>query len=362
MSEDYFSETVKLLVRDEVAAVDPEVPKMVELLTKQGANECWHKHGTFKEHLFHVWRILKIWNQDDAISRCGLYHSAYSNSYVNLAIFHEKEDRGTVAQTIGKAAEELVYLFCRINRHELVFDTLLNGIPKDEDLIVPKEGKTMKHILNGSDMHLSSEVIGNMLIMTMADLADQHYGWQDRLFANDDGKLTYYGNNFTSLWPGDGRPGLWMHCCSRMGRLAQSCVSANSKIVLPPVFNNCTEILSVENERKARDLYWDVVMNKTESDKHDEALKQLEDAIKANPFIAEPHVLAAQILIQKGRFEEGEKHAYEALKLLGQWAAVYDKRISWEGWIAWARVLLLNARKKQWPNRSFGILNLGLVR
>jgi hypothetical protein len=108
-----------------------------------------------------------------------------------LAIFKEHEDRDKVRETIGKDAENLVYLFCRVNRHELVFDTLLNGIQKDEDLVVPKEGMTLKHIMTGEPIHLSREIIGQMLIMTMADLADQHYGWQDRLFLNDDAKLTY---------------------------------------------------------------------------------------------------------------------------------------------------------------------------
>jgi len=281
MTDDLFSSTVRSLVRDEIALVDPEVPKMIELLTKQGANECWHKHGTFKEHLFHVWRILKVWEQPDYVARCGLYHSAYSNSYVNLAIFKEHEDRDKVRETIGNDAENLVYLFCRVNRHELVFDRLLNGIPNDEDLVVPKEGMTLKHITTGEPIHLSREIIGQMLIMTMADLADQHYGWQDKLFLNDDGKLTYYGNNYTSLWPGTGKPGLWMHCCSRMGRLAISCLDENTKsLKMAPVFDNCTVILSRENERKALDLYWNVVMNMTESDKHEQALKDLEEASK----------------------------------------------------------------------------------
>jgi len=362
--EDYFSEITKLLIKDDISKVDPEIPKMIDLLTKQGANECWHKHGTFKEHLFHVWRILKIWEQNDVVSRCGLYHSAYSNSYVNLAIFKENEDRNRVADIIGKDAEELVYLFCRINRHELIFDKFLNGISNVEELKVPKEGITLKHIKTGEPIHLTKEIICQMLIMTMADLADQHYGWQDRLFENEDGNLTYYGNNFTSLWPGDGKPGLWMSACSRMGRLALSCLDEDgtkSNIKLAPVFNNCTVILTPEQERKSRDLYWNVVMSKTEQNQHEEALKDLEEAIKFNPFIGEPHVLASQILLQKGRYEEGERHAFEALKIFGKWAAVYDKRISWEGWVAWSRVLLLNARKRTWPTRSFGILNLGLV-
>jgi hypothetical protein len=40
-------------------------------------------------------------------------------------------------------------------------------------------------------------------------------------------------------------------------------------------------------------------MNKTEQPQHDEAAKQLEEAVEANPWIAEPHVLLSQIYNQK---------------------------------------------------------------
>jgi hypothetical protein len=43
--------------------------------------------GTFQEHLVSVWKILTIWNQRQDLSRCGLFHSAYSNSYVNFSNF-----------------------------------------------------------------------------------------------------------------------------------------------------------------------------------------------------------------------------------------------------------------------------------
>lgn len=38
--------------------------------------------------------------------------SAYSNSFVNLAIFKPNEERSKVADIIGKEAEELTHLFC----------------------------------------------------------------------------------------------------------------------------------------------------------------------------------------------------------------------------------------------------------
>ncbi|CAI0416482.1 unnamed protein product, partial [Linum tenue] len=39
-----------------------------------------------------------------------------------------------------------------------------------------------------------------------------------------------------------------------------------------------------------------------------------------------------------------------------------DKRVSWEGWVAWARILLMKAKEKFWPNTAWGVSSLGLVR
>lgn len=41
--------------------------------------------------------------------------SAYSNSFVNLAIFKPDVERSRVADIIGKEAEELTHLFCVVS-------------------------------------------------------------------------------------------------------------------------------------------------------------------------------------------------------------------------------------------------------
>ncbi|CAH8389783.1 unnamed protein product [Eruca vesicaria subsp. sativa] len=43
--------------------------------------------------------------------------------------------------------------------------------------------------------------------------------FQDELFCNHDRRLEFRGNNVTALWPGDGKPGLWMNPNSRMGAI-----------------------------------------------------------------------------------------------------------------------------------------------
>ena len=70
----------------------------------------------------------------------------------------------------------------------------------------------------------------------------------------------------------------------------------------------------------------------------------------------------AQSLLGGRRFEEAAAEAAAALELLGEWGTAWDKRLSWEAWIAWARVLLKGARERAWPETAFGIISLGEVR
>jgi len=77
-------------------------------------------------------------------------------------------------EKLGIEAEELIYLFCVVNRHQLIFDVLLpSGV-------IPKEGITVKHIITGEDVFLSSYVLTVFVITTVADFDDQRYSWQDQ--------------------------------------------------------------------------------------------------------------------------------------------------------------------------------------
>jgi len=89
--------------------------------------------------------------------------------------------------------------------------------------------------------------------------------------------------------------------------------------------------------------------------------KLLKQVITLNPFVGEPHVILSQIYIQKKEFQKAAEHSQEGLKLLQIWGSAWDKRISWEGWIAWCKVIIMNTKNKTWPTSSSGIISLGLV-
>ena len=247
--------------------------------------------------------------------------------------------------------------------------------------IIPAEGITVKHIKAGDDVAVSRRVVAAFLLMTMADFSDQLFGFQDELFENDNARLEFSGNNYKALWPGSGKPGLWMNSISRMGALyslivreemiyleerkrRDSCLELGLErdedldMVIPPVFDGCTRILSAEDQLKARDLYWETFRDKEEKEREE----LLVACAGKNPFVGEPRLVLAQVYLGQERFEEAEEEAEMGLKLMLEWGSCWDKRMSWEGWIAWGRVLLMKARERSWPRSSWGIVNLGLVK
>lgn len=396
-------ESARPFLRGELESIDKNLPSLVGVLQSVGAGECWHKHGTFLEHLVDIYRILKIWKAPDCVCLCGLFHSAYSNSYVNLAIFDPSTGRDVVRGHVGEAAERLIHLFCVVPRQTLIHDDLLfhytdqelrehlkqseseseanDSWRKKVQSLVPAEGIRVKHIKTGEDVLVSRRIVATFVLMTMADFSDQLFGFQDALFENGDGRLQFSGNEYGALWPGDGKPGLWMNSISRMAALytllvreedmfitERATATANNinvdrdediQLVVPPVFENCTRILDATEQLAARDLYWEAVCA---SHSHSHSHSLLSRCIEKNPFIGEPHVVLAQIYLTQGKYEEAEREAERGLRLLLEWASAWDKRMSWQGWISWARVLLMKAKDRSWPQTSWGILNLGLVK
>jgi len=248
--------------------------------------------------------------------------------------------------------------------------------------LVPAEGVEVKHIRTGEGVHVSRRIVAVFVMMTMADFCDQLFGFQDVLFDNRNGRLEFSGNNLEALWPGDGKPGLWLNSISRMGAVYNLIareeeilieqkrrkvggvvvdVERNDDIelVLPPVFDDCTKVLEAEDQIVARDLYWEAVCERGLPTKVEDLLV---GCISKNPFVGEPYVVLSQVCLTEGKFEEAEKHAEKGLRLLLEWGCPWDKRTSWEGWVSWTRVLLMKAKDKSWPQTSWGILNLGLVK
>jgi hypothetical protein len=335
--------------------------RAIELLKERNAHRCWHKHSTFLDHLVGVADILRLWNQDELLRLVGLFHSAYSNSYVNLALLDPKAERHVLRDAIGSEAEKMVFLFCSIDRQEIVVNTLL------KQGLIPKEGLTVPNIRGGADVYLSPETLFRLVVFTAADTSDQYFGWQDALWGGGGtaGSMLIPGedaperHNPTVIWPGISRPGLWMSYVSRLAQVAAT-YTASLSLPMPPIFDSGSHILSVEKEAKARDLYWSVV---TEEAPADAVESTLEQCISANPWAFEPRVLLAQKRLQARNFTGAVEAATRALELQHQWGTTWDKRVALGAWVAWTRVLLQRAQSQEpWPSNSWMVNNFGLVK
>jgi hypothetical protein len=342
---------VHSLVLHDYAALEPRLEPMLVALGREGAREIWHKHGTFYDHLLGVWRILTAWQQPADVCRLGLMHSVYSNSFVRMKVFDADHAAGreAVRRLIGEEAERLVHLFCTIRREEL--------LPLG-DLSVPADIE-VDTLLGDRKVRLSRSDLGIFLVVTMADYAEQFFGWQDRLFALPAPDGTIHGGPQT-LWPGENRPGLWMGLNALLGQRAAACGIEP----LPPIFDRCSAQISRDAEVEARDLYWQVVTDAALQGDAERSLRTLRDATRLNPFIAEPHVLLAQLHMNARRFDDALAEARCAIDLLAQWATSWDKRLTWEAWVAWTRVLAKGARERScsWPETALGVISLGEVR
>lgn len=118
-------DSARPFLRGELESIDKDLPSLVSILRSVGAGECWHKHGSFLDHLVDIYRILNLWKSPRPVSLCGLFHSAYSNSYVNLAIFDPSTAREFVRGHVGHDAERLIHLFCVVPRQTIIHDNLL---------------------------------------------------------------------------------------------------------------------------------------------------------------------------------------------------------------------------------------------
>jgi hypothetical protein len=323
-----------------------------------------------------VHNILRIWGQGSVIGRVGLFHSAYSNSYVNLALYDPTTERDEMQSLIGTAAEGLVHLFCIINRQEVVVNTLL------KQGYIPEDGLHVQHLRNANEqVYLSAETLRMLVVFSMADTAEQYFGWQDDLFGGP-GTMLLPGldkvenHNPKSMWPGVSKPGLWMTYVNQLANVARTFhpewIDQNNIINdddiaktldVPPVFANCTKKLTMEDEMAARDLYWSVIVDEGRTDSKN-TIATLLKCREYNPWTFEPLVLLAQLYLYNNEYDKAARATTEALVIQQQWGTAWDKRLQFGAWVAWTRVLhqrAIDQSPQPWPTNSWDVNNFGLV-
>jgi hypothetical protein len=60
-------------------------------------------------------------------------------------------------------------------------------------------------------------------------------------------------------------------------------------------------------------------------------------------------------------FDLGRQYAEAGVHTAACWGNSWDKRIGWDGWMSWGRVLLQYAQKRQWPETLNKLNNVALT-
>ena len=346
---------LRALLADDWKAVDPNLPPLLEMLFARSAGEDWHKAGTFKDHLFGVARILTLWNQPREVVLLGLFHSVYSNEYVDLKLFDGSGNRAELATALGEEAERLVHTFCTMPRS--AFTKRMAEIAR-----IPEEGLTLP-TRSGGTLHIPARDCALFGVATLADIAEQWHSWQDEVYQGFPALLQrpVAANWAAAIWPGPLRPSASI--LSLLARLARPLADLPAEwgVPTPPVFDGGRGTLSADDEAAASALYWQAVNRGLPLTTPEPTKAALREAIARNPWVGEPRLMLAQIALGQGDWETAGREAEAGLTLLAQWGTPWDKRIAWSGWVSWARILQQSARRRTWPDTLEGLNALGLV-
>lgn len=341
------------LLDAEWLAQDPDLGPVLATALARGVGRDWHRSGTLRQHLAGVARTLTLWDQPRAVRRFGLLHSVYGNAYVDFVKFDRARERALVREAIGEEAEHLVHLFCTISRTQFVTRLLAGELRADGSLHVADERQ---------HWNLGAPEVAAFVVVTLADMAEQWHGWQDEIFSRyPDYRAHDAATHWAaSLWPGAMRPtSRTLSLLSRLAALFQH-PAIRPLLPAPPVFDHSSRTLAADDETAATALYWTVVQGQHPAVDSDAALALLGQASRLNPWVGEPRLHAAQIHLARGEFDAAHAAAADGLKALAAWGTAWDKRIAWEAWVAWGRILLQSADDRQWPARLDRLNNLAL--
>ena len=341
------------LLEDEWLSEDPDLGSVVPLVLARGVGQDWHKAGTFRHHLIGVTRTLTLWQQPLHVRQLGLLHSVYGNAHVDLNKFDIKTERGRLQDAVGIEAERLIHLFCVMSRTEFLRELFSGKLNKDGSLPMT---------LNGQPFVLEPKDVAVFIVTTMADICEQWYSWQDDIYMGyPDYKAESAQVHWASaLWPGPMRPTTYR--VGHMSRLANYLHHPGLKGILPqpPVFNLGSQVLNSSDEAAAASLYWSVISQQHPMMSSASTQAVLEQTIKLNPWVAEPQLILAQLFLTNREFEQAELFAQSGVQLVSSWGNSWDKRIGWDAWMAWGRVLLESAQKRTWPEHLNKLNNVAL--
>jgi hypothetical protein len=290
----------------------PFLSPLLEILSERGASRYEHAGDrTLKDHLIGTWKILSAWNQSDELCLAGLFHSCYSTDAFPYPLF-DLSERADLQRLLGRNAEERAFLFCCIDRRDL-----LRQLTKTK--IIKSEGVDGLNFRTGERKRLPRRIVADLLVIEMANAAEQT--------SDEDG------------WPGE-----WVAQVSQLGKLIREIVHP-----VPQIFDSCTQSLDPEDENRARTLYRQGALILSSD------LKQAElsflQASKSNPWVGEPRLFLGMIALQMERWDEAQIQSDRAIDLLLKWGTSWDKHRSCQSWIGKASQI---RHLSQWAKMNAG--------
>ena len=252
---------------------------IIALLTARDAGVTPHAGGrSLLEHLIGTAELLGRWGQPDAIRRAALIHSVYGNEVYRHAIAGER-DRAEMAAVAGEEAERLAYLFAVTPRRLLFAGThrWIKGLPGDP----------------------SRDELDALVIMHMANIAEQSQ-------------------------QSDGTPGRWL---VRVRELAAHIF--DSETIMLPAFVGQLLGLTAAAEVEVRARYLEALTADGEARTTALAL-----VAAACPVVAEPCVALAEDAGARGDGDGARAWGHQARIRLMALGTAWDKRQSYEQWLA----------------------------
>ena len=343
----------KPLLDDSWIHQEPTLARALPVVLARDVGLDWHKAGTFRHHLMGVTRTLQLWQQPEDVKLLGLLHSVYGNAFVDLVKFDVNSERSKLAAVVGDKAEQLVFEFCTLSRAQFVQKVLAGAIEADGAVVLEHQGAPRR---------VEPYTVAAFIIVSMADTMEQWFSWQDDIFSSFPNvpQRSQKAHWMASLWPGPMRPsGRMLSQIASLG-LALQHPGLRGLLPMPPVFNACTQGLAAAADAAAASLYWSVIQQDQPLTDLDVATGVLEQAVQHNPWVGEPQMVLAQLYLSAGRDQDAKAAADSALQRFSEWGNAWDKRVQWDAWVAWTRILQQHASHGNWPERLDKLNNVAL--
>jgi hypothetical protein len=128
--------------------------ELITFLTSINANNVRHSGRTLMEHLIGTYEILRSWGCDDSICIAGGLHSIFGTNKFLFSCL-SVGDRPNVRSLFGENAEELIWLFCTLNRPKAIE----NGVGINR--------------INGETINIEQKKLHSLRLIEAANLLEQ---------------------------------------------------------------------------------------------------------------------------------------------------------------------------------------------